>query len=517
MRLIFTILLYAVFATTVSAQTVNIQGDPYKGNPYASITAAIEASTNPNDVILITGVHTGSIAIMKSLTLRGTDPKNDIIQANAAPNTATTRVITLTGTGAPIAPLNITIENLGIRHGNADLNSNGGGIFVDKITGLATLKNLIIENNNTARNGGGIASDGSTVDIVECTIQKNTATLDGGGIVANSNNGAGKNSTINIKQSLIDSNTGRNGGGIYANGNTTFGNQYQLSINIENSTISNNGALSPATGNGGGAIFCSVVALSGSSPIAGNINLKLVHATIYNNTHPNATRAGIQFLGPSGQTNFSAFNSIIVGNNEAPLVTAINFNTSVNTANIVNCILGVLNNGTTNAIPTAIVDDPAKNNLAGRTATQAGLDIVGGLKVLGGKTKVYAISSDSKAIDFCTAATGITLPTNDQTGKLRSEKPDAGSYEFSSTSTSDDEYYNNNVKLYPNPTDAFFRISGVDISLVKNVKVYSIFGILEKVFYQENEFNISDLSKGTHIVVIDIDGQKPIYQILLTP
>jgi hypothetical protein len=64
---------------------------------------------------LITGVHTGTFTITKSITLRGTNPSTDIIQANAAPLTATTRVITVTG--APTA-LNITIENLGIRHGH---------------------------------------------------------------------------------------------------------------------------------------------------------------------------------------------------------------------------------------------------------------------------------------------------------------------------------------------------------------------------------------------------------------
>jgi Secretion system C-terminal sorting domain len=516
MRLIFTTLFYAIFATIITAQTVNIQGNPYNGNPYATISAAIEASTNPNDVILITGVHTGSITIQKSLTLKGTDPKTDIIQANAAPLTATTRVITLSGSGTPIVPLTITIENLGIRNGNGDGTSNGGGIFIDKITGLATLKNLIIENNSTGRNGGGIASDGSTVDVIECTIQKNTATLDGGGIITSSNNGAGKNSVVNIKQSLIDGNSARNGGGMFTNGNTTFGNQFSVSVNVENSTISNNAAISATTGNGGGAIYSAVVALAGSNPVVGNVSLKLVHTTIFNNTHVNPTRAGLQFLGATGQTNFSAYNSIIVGNNEAPLVTAINFNTSINTTNIVNCILGVLNNGSANAIPVAILDDTAKNNLTGRTATQAGLDLEKGLQDLGGKTKVYAINADAKSVGFCTAVTGITIPTIDQRGITRTEPSDAGAFEFLDTSSADDEYVtDSNVHVYPNPTTDFFKISGLDINNIKEVKVYSILGVLEKVFYQQNEYTVSDLSKGAHIVVIDNESKKIVHRIVI--
>ncbi|HMP31253.1 MAG TPA: hypothetical protein PKD85_16730, partial [Saprospiraceae bacterium] len=184
----FTFLYLTLVSFALTGQTVNIQGNPYGGNPYANINAAIAASTNPNDIILISGIHTEVLTITKSITLRGTDPINDMIQANATPLTATTRVITINNEGTPVQPLNITIENLGVRHGNSDLNSNGGGIFIDKITGLVTLKNLIIESNNTARNGGAIASDGSKVDIIDCTIRKNTATLDGGALITNSNN-----------------------------------------------------------------------------------------------------------------------------------------------------------------------------------------------------------------------------------------------------------------------------------------------------------------------------------------
>ena len=61
---------------------MNIQGDPYGGNPYATITDAVFAA-NDGDVILITGVHTETISFGKSITLRGTDPTTDIIQAAA--------------------------------------------------------------------------------------------------------------------------------------------------------------------------------------------------------------------------------------------------------------------------------------------------------------------------------------------------------------------------------------------------------------------------------------------------
>jgi hypothetical protein len=246
-----TFLLLAVFTTVLSAQTVNILGDPYGGNPYATITAAISAAVD-GDVILITGVHTESIAFNKSITLRGTDPTTDIIQAAATASSdgSGSRVI-----GMGQGNRTITIENLGIRYGNANSNKNGGGINVEKVTGLVTLKNLIIEDNYTAKNGGGLSFVGSNVDVIECTIRNNTSALDGGGVVASPNNGSGINCVVDIEQSLIDSNVGRNGGGIYLNGNKTFGDAYKIDLNLENSTISNNSTTSGNSSAGGGAIW----------------------------------------------------------------------------------------------------------------------------------------------------------------------------------------------------------------------------------------------------------------------
>ena len=188
----------------MSAQTVNIQGDPYSGNPYADISAAI-TDANDGDVILISGVHTESISFAKSITLRGTNPTTDIIQAATTASTDGTgsRVINISRAEVTDV-LTITIENLGVRHGN-DAN-NGGGINVDKVTGQLTLKNLIIENNHTDKNGGGVNIAGTNANIIECTIQNNTATLDGGGIAAAPNDGAPIHCDVNMEQSLIDSN-----------------------------------------------------------------------------------------------------------------------------------------------------------------------------------------------------------------------------------------------------------------------------------------------------------------------
>jgi len=495
-----TLFIFALFTSAIFAQTVNIEGNPYGGNPYENIASAIEAS-NDGDVILITGIHTESIAIDKSITLRGEDPTTDIIQAAETPNNdgSGSRVVSLSR--VETAVLNITIENLGIRNGNAGANFNGGGIDADKITGLLTLRNLIVENNHSARNGGGLSFAGSNAEVISCIVRNNSAGLDGGGILATPNNASGTNSNINIKQSLISNNVGRNGGGIYINGNNGFGNNFKINVNIENSTVVNNSTFSNANGNGGGAIFSASAFWTGDG-VTSNITLKLIHTTFNSNFHASANKAGLQFAGV-GQTNFSAYNSIIVNTDEIA-TKALNF-ANTNTTNVVNCILGGLN------APPALIDEEGKNNLKGRTATQAGLS--DGLSDQGGNTLVIALNEATNAVDFCTATTGIDVPTIDQRGFNRTEIQDAGAFEFAGTLLSNHDQNLTQVSLYPNPSNTYFKINGLEN--ISSVKVYSMIGALEKEFLNQNQYDVSDLSKGVHIIVIQNGNQSFVERILV--
>lgn len=506
MKKTITLLLFTLFAGVLSAQTVNIQG----GGSYPTIAAAITAAV-PGDVILITGTHTETVSIDKSITLRGVNPATDIIQAAAAPSTlgGGTRVI---GIGAATAAaLNVTVENLTIRHGNIT-GANGGGIFVDKVTGLVNLNNLIVTNNFTTTNGGGIGAAGSNVNITNCTVQNNSCTLDGGAIIAAPNNAAAIDNVVTISQSLLNANTARNGGGIYINGNLNSGNTYKITVNIENSTISNNTASSASSGNGGGAIL-SLSQPWTTTPTIGNVTLRLVHTTVYNNTHLNLLRAGLQFLAPTATapTNFSAYNSIIVGKDDLTATgpKAINF-TNTNITNIVNCIFG----GTT--LPPTIVSDPVPNtynNQAGKSAAHAG--ITGTLSNEGGSTQVFKLDTPANtAVDYCTVATGISIPSIDQRGYSRTGTYDAGAYETGATLSVGEEMYNSSaVSIYPNPARELVSISG--INNVNSIKVYSILGSLEKEIYNQNEFNVSDLSAGLHLVMIEGEGQQIMKRIVV--
>ncbi|WP_242093844.1 T9SS type A sorting domain-containing protein [Aestuariivivens sediminicola] len=482
-----TLLLCAVLTLTVSAQTVNIEGDPYGGNPYASINDAVAASTNAADVILVTGIHTESVTIQKSITLRGTDPSTDIIQAAASPGSdgSGTRVLSL-NEGA----FTINIENLGIRHGN--VTGNGGGIFVDKVTGSVSLSNLIVENNYASSNGGAIGLAGTIATISECTIQNNTSNLDGGAILAAPNNASGINSVIDIKQSLIDSNTGRNGGAIYINGNANFGNDYLIEVNIENSTVSNNSATSASGGNGGGAIWSASRPWTSNTAV-GNITLGLVHATFYNNAHAALNKSGLQF-GSAAQTNFSAYNSIVVAGDDVT-VKALNF-ANTNTTDVINCILGGLN-----AAP-ALVDDVNKNNQKGKTATFAGL--TGTLTDEGGSTLVLPISESSTADDYCTAATGITMPTIDQRGYTREGVQDAGAFEFGGTLSDENiASKDNTLKIFPNPAKTTVYIKS--LNTITHAFIYDMTG--KRVFHSQsvrnNSLDVSQLKAGLYTLQVE--------------
>lgn len=498
MKKVTLILLTFLSVIALKAQTVNIGA-----TSYSTITEAIDAA-NDGDIILITGVHTESISFGKSITLRGTDPTTDIIQEAVTPASDGSGVGTINIIRAEDADvLNITIENLGVRNGNSA--ENGGGINVDKVTGLLNLNNLIIENNYSAKNGGGLSIAGSNADITGCTIQSNTSTLDGGALIAAPNNGVTVDSTVKIKQSLINNNTGRNGGAIYLNGNPSFGDNNKLFFNIDNTTVSNNQASSPSGGNGGGAIWSRSATYQGTGGGA-NVSLQLVHATFFNNSHAGAPKQGIRF-GGSSNTVFSAYNSIIV-NADLLANRAINF-LGADVTDVVNCILG----GLENAGPfLSIIDDTTKNNLKGRTSVQAGL--TGTLTDEGGNTQVLAIADASNAVDFCTAViTGVSLPSIDQRGATRSGTADAGAFELGGTLSTSNFDFGNALTMYPNPAKRLVTVSGIEN--IERLEVYSILGKRLQKVENQNTINIENLPRGMYLITITKESNSTSKRLLI--
>ena len=112
---------------------------------------------------------------------------------------------------------------------------NGGGVSVYDATCSLTTSNGTVFRENSGYRGGGIFSSGGTVTVEDSTLEKNTATDDGGAIAATQNSSltvrsskvlenkaadtAGgilaEKSTLEVTDSIIDGNRASVGGGLY--------------------------------------------------------------------------------------------------------------------------------------------------------------------------------------------------------------------------------------------------------------------------------------------------------------
>ncbi len=143
------------------------------------------------------------------------------------------RIFTITAAGT------VTISGLTIRNGNAGVSNNGGAIA--NSAGTLNLINSTIES-NTAGIGGGFSNAAGTVNITGTTFNVNSCSSHSGGAISNSG-------TINLTQSTVTGNLcqgvdpagdPRRGGGI--------ANNIAGILNIADSTIVNN------SGSAGGGI-----------------------------------------------------------------------------------------------------------------------------------------------------------------------------------------------------------------------------------------------------------------------
>jgi len=489
-----------LFTAFLSAQTVEIAG-----TPYSTIAEAITAATS-GDVIDITGVHEIGPALSipntfnGAITLRGLDPATDRLEGVAFDVTAEDGTVT-TGERNRLVTLyqptsqnvDLSIENLTLKNGNAtgQGETRGGAVYVNQnYNGSLSITNCVIDGNQ-GNEGGAIASLGCDVSITDSTI-KNSVGTNGGGMIF-TNNGNNPDMVVNISRSLITGNTANNGGGVYVNGNNGSS---AIALNIENTTITANSATSGTAGAGGGAIWAKVANASS------NVSLKLVHVTIDNNSHSSAAKNGLAFAGGGTNpfTKVEIYNSIIV-NGDDLAQKAINW-AKAKPLNIVNSILGGSNDAGTavdGASANDFLNNASLNNNAGKTATFVGLSS-SGLSDEGGPTLVLAISENSNADDYCTATTGISLPTVDQRGYAREGSADAGAYEFGGTLSTETPIVLSNVKVYPNPASEFVYVEG--INQIESIEVFSVLGVLEKTIIGKNYLDTSELSSGIYLLVI---------------
>ena len=296
--------------------------------------------------------------------------------------------------------------------------------MVDKSTSSQiTLSNLIVENNSSGSNGGGISIVSANVNINN-VISRNNSANNGGGFHVSVVNGedstSGANKIINISHSLINNNTSVNAGGafyVYAGGIAV---NKTLTINMENTTMALNSSEAS-----GGIGYAQGGQLADGSGLP-TLTLNMTHVTCGRNTATgNAINFGLYFNRTHGSAannlNFNAYNSIFVA---AGTITARGINFAyAQSPNFINNVSSDLQN--TQNIANNV------NNITGLTAGQIGLPTA--LTDEGGFSNVLALTATGDAVDHCTSATGTTLPMLDQRGYTRDASADAGAFELGKT------------------------------------------------------------------------------------
>jgi hypothetical protein len=301
---IFTFILFGVFTTTVQAATFNVSrtDDPAPDGCISGVDcslreAVMDANANVGpDVIVLQaastyilsipgtgGAEEGDLEVTESLTVQGGDKVTTVIDTAAGFNDRIFEV----DTGA-VTPIDFTVSNLTMQHGNSD--GGGGAVSIQGFDTQGIFTNVIVQNNQAAGNGGGIffSSGGARqFSLQGSNILNNSSASGGGGGVLCS--GAGI--SCDVADSLFSGNesAGGSGGGMLIG----TGGDGSLHHTIMNTVFENNTAGGPFGGSGGGLQFGSSKGLQlTGSQFTGNIA---------NGNQGNGGQGGGAFVSSGGQ------------------------------------------------------------------------------------------------------------------------------------------------------------------------------------------------------------------------
>jgi hypothetical protein len=239
-----------------------------QANPCATIAQAISNATNGDTIELAAGTYNQhSITVNKSLVLKGASTGNTIVDAQQQGRVfvipsgvnVTLSHLTITGGKAPNGA-NGSNGNSGAPHGSpGSPGGDGGGV---SNSGTLTLINSTLSNNQ-AGNGGTGGEGYSTCEFPFCPFYRGNGGLGGAG---GSGGGLANSGTLNLINSTISNNqAGSGGSGGFAWTNTGFnsgaggtggsggGLANSGTLNLINSTISNNQAGSGGSGSSDGS------------------------------------------------------------------------------------------------------------------------------------------------------------------------------------------------------------------------------------------------------------------------
>lgn len=200
----------------VDADTGNDSGNSCTNaaSPCATIGHALSQSTAGDRILAAAGIYTEILIIDRDIEIVGEASETTIIQAAAAPSTASQRVITMQ------SGRKLELRYLTIRHGYAAATlapgSLGGGIYLDG--GDLELEHVVLTANRSASHGGAIYNAAGSVDMRHADLTGNWAQrLDGsrgrGGAVYNADG-----ATLTALNSFFRGNDAGQGGAIYSFG-----------------------------------------------------------------------------------------------------------------------------------------------------------------------------------------------------------------------------------------------------------------------------------------------------------
>lgn len=490
MKKITLFLMFAIgFFATSTAATIYVStsgvdtNDGSIGNPVATIAKAITLSSSGDIIDIAAGTYTEANlnpGVAKSLTFKGAGASLTFVQAAVTAyqtGTALKMVFNLENTYT--ADVAINLQDLTIQ--NAYNNGSGGGIRAfnksanaNKLTVNLTNVNMT---NNQGTNGGAIVLQGtgsSSVDVVmsNCTFSGNKATVTnaGGGGAIMLNAGGSISLSVNRCYLVGNTTTGTTGGGaICAAANTI----YPLNITIKNSTLSSNVA---SAGNGGAiSLICGANAATainhvlwlenstfyanqttGTGKVGGAVCFKtcatgqavapaqtvtINHCTIARNTtNAGVGGDGVCFDNSGGYATSLVMNNSIVMDNSGSTSNASQV--GISAADVAGN--GRLTNGgITNSIFTPIagatwVTAEATNNKL--DALAADLAFVASLST--DVTPVLKFGETSIARNYVTTNLLSPVLSVDQLNNVRVQAPDAGAYEFPTSTVSTSLQYN---------------------------------------------------------------------------
>jgi hypothetical protein len=282
----------AASGETIGTGTVNLSGGTFTydrsgdQNIYSGTYAAQVLSGSGTKSYSGTTTVTSGVTVDASITIEGVNSTSSIIQANASPETATSRVFEIiSGT--------VIIQNLAIKNGYpSDDSYYGGGIYLDATS--LTLNSCLIDSNEDYWNGygGGIYTNNGTLTLNNTTLSNNTAYYDGGGIYHYSG------VTLTITNSTISGNTVDDGLG----GGLTVG--YAAQVTISGSVFDGNRSYDgPGDGGYGGAIYCETASTF------------TVNNSTFNNNYARYNGGALSFYGTSSID--ATITNSLISNNEA--------------------------------------------------------------------------------------------------------------------------------------------------------------------------------------------------------